>query len=911
MNRFKIFIIFLLILGLNYNTAYSQGATDANNSILAAVFQESGNNVINIYSVKNNTFIKQLKFDLKNTGKIDSLIMNPAGNLLAVRQTNNYFIFNIAAAKQIARLYVTEEVALANEGDFFIALKTNIITKYDANTGAELIKYEMPINPIVTKLKINANDDFLAAISKDKVVIWDTKKIPIVQQYNGFDITFSGNGKNATIIRADEELIKTAVYKLPAWEITKTTASDKLLEPYPVGGLGKLKLVPLNSTISKNGQFVALYTEKSDEVVVYLFNTYTGKFVFQFNNYANTANKFRPQIWTADSTLVAYGENLMAGEYNTSFAKATPLALKLDATPTETDLTYEQQLNNRLLSPNMKYVAMQTTREGKPYLHIRASEVQASKITFAETEFVAFSKDSKYMFVKKDNNLNIILLTDVNKSMTSNIAVPLNPINKVSETVTKEETILKDVFPPDDNKYYSVEKIEKLTALTDTELKLLFRSIVVNNEKVEIQVNLVDEKGNLYTGASAAELKKIWCNIILQYPDGVVSQINDFVIEETIDDKKPTAIALVLDHSGSMGDTRINTLQYGASNLISAKNTNDGFLLIKYDDKLKLEVPYSLLATVFSSALSGTGSKGYGGATALIDASYMGVRKISKIDKIENKIVILFTDGYENASMFTKTELMQAAIDNKIEINIVGFGENVNEDFLKSIAYTTGGSFYHIYQTDELKKIFVDIEYKRRNYYSIKFQSKQKGEHITLMQLCHNGLQDSLIVPFNNNIKNLPLDKIELIPEIKAKTFKIAEFKKLIIPPEKILKPVVTKEITKEFDKIEFPDILFQTSSADIISSEEKGISQIVDFLVKYPKLTLEISGHTDNVGDANANLLLSKQRAEQAKNLIVAKGIAEKRIITKGYGQTMPKTTNDTDEGRKQNRRIEFKILE
>ena len=60
--------------------------------------------------------------------------------------------------------------------------------------------------------------------------------------------------------------------------------------------------------------------------------------------------------------------------------------------------------------------------------------------------------------------------------------------------------------------------------------------------------------------------------MIIQSPKGTVTQLNNFEVEETIDDKLPTAVALVLDHSGSMGTERINALQYGASKLIKTKN---------------------------------------------------------------------------------------------------------------------------------------------------------------------------------------------------------------------------------------------------------------------------------------------------------------------------------------------------
>jgi outer membrane protein OmpA-like peptidoglycan-associated protein len=72
----------------------------------------------------------------------------------------------------------------------------------------------------------------------------------------------------------------------------------------------------------------------------------------------------------------------------------------------------------------------------------------------------------------------------------------------------------------------------------------------------------------------------------------------------------------------------------------------------------------------------------------------------------------------------------------------------------------------------------------------------------------------------------------------------------------------------------------------------------------------LEIAGHTDAVGDADVNLKLSQRRAEAVQRYLVRSGVAEHRVEARGYGETQPIADNSTAEGRKQNRRIEFRVL-
>ncbi len=76
------------------------------------------------------------------------------------------------------------------------------------------------------------------------------------------------------------------------------------------------------------------------------------------------------------------------------------------------------------------------------------------------------------------------------------------------------------------------------------------------------------------------------------------------------------------------------------------------------------------------------------------------------------------------------------------------------------------------------------------------------------------------------------------------------------------------------------------------------------------PKVEIELNGHTDNRGDAKKNIILSQQRVERIKSYLVSKGISSKRIKGKGFGGTRPIATNDSEEARKLNRRVEFVIL-
>ncbi len=103
--------------------------------------------------------------------------------------------------------------------------------------------------------------------------------------------------------------------------------------------------------------------------------------------------------------------------------------------------------------------------------------------------------------------------------------------------------------------------------------------------------------------------------------------------------------------------------------------------------------------------------------------------------------------------------------------------------------------------------------------------------------------------------------------------------------------------------------ILFETGKSTLKKESDEQINNIVEIMKAYPAMQLKVGGYTDNTGDAKANLKLSEERATTVMNAIVKKGIDAARLKAEGYGQEHPVATNDTEEGRQQNRRIDVRI--
>lgn len=127
---------------------------------------------------------------------------------------------------------------------------------------------------------------------------------------------------------------------------------------------------------------------------------------------------------------------------------------------------------------------------------------------------------------------------------------------------------------------------------------------------------------------------------------------------------------------------------------------------------------------------------------------------------------------------------------------------------------------------------------------------------------------------------------------------------KQIIKQEKV---VVTQQDRKIVDEA-ISDLEFDLGKATIRQSSYASLNKVAELLIN-KHFSLKLAGHTDNTGSDALNMRLSKERAEAVKSYLVARGANATRIEAVGYGSTQPIATNDTPEGRQQNRRVEFTL--
>ncbi|WP_339799846.1 OmpA family protein [uncultured Marinobacter sp.] len=128
------------------------------------------------------------------------------------------------------------------------------------------------------------------------------------------------------------------------------------------------------------------------------------------------------------------------------------------------------------------------------------------------------------------------------------------------------------------------------------------------------------------------------------------------------------------------------------------------------------------------------------------------------------------------------------------------------------------------------------------------------------------------------------------------------------------------RELQRQIDELEaeatdrglvltLGDVLFATGSASIQGGSNQNLEKLVNFLNQYPERQVLIEGHTDNVGSAELNRNLSRQRAESVRRYLESRGVDGRRLSVTGYGFERPVASNDSATGRQQNRRVEVII--
>ncbi|MCU0427669.1 MAG: OmpA family protein [Candidatus Kapabacteria bacterium] len=409
----------------------------------------------------------------------------------------------------------------------------------------------------------------------------------------------------------------------------------------------------------------------------------------------------------------------------------------------------------------------------------------------------------------------------------------------------------------------------------------------INDERypreVELNVTVTDTTGRFISGLAPPNFqgkgnyREYWRALTDSCPQmtsQAETRVRSFEVEEVSEGSLDThAVAFVLDHSPSMGNTRALRLQEAVARTMGIVKKQDYITAIKFTSKIKVEVPLTNDTNAYRNGFLIDGLEGYGGGTAIYDGVLAAVNELKKAPKGASKVIILFTDGEDNGSKSRISAAYKAAKENNVRIFSISYGVT-DERPLQNLSQYTGGVMYRLYSVKEFPLAFADLYKALKNYYRVRYRPPECASvHDVRLRL--------------------------VVPEFVSVSTGTAEYDRSVFTP------------LDTVGSVQLVNIEFETGKATIRQESLPLLRDIAAYIKRTPKTMMEIRGHTDNRGGTEANQKLSEARATAVLTALLGMGVPKSQIRAVGFGEAQPLAGNDTEENRRRNRRTEFAIVE
>ena len=347
--------------------------------------------------------------------------------------------------------------------------------------------------------------------------------------------------------------------------------------------------------------------------------------------------------------------------------------------------------------------------------------------------------------------------------------------------------------------------------------------------------------------------------------------IDSFRVREYGDaDSIPYAIMLSVDFSGSMTGV-MDAIAMGTELFVNMKQPQDRIGISTFAKDYTLKVPMWKDKEIIVNKFKSTFLEGQGYYSGLYDAIMKSMEAFTtEIPDTVPKVIVIFSDGEDNYSKTRLKMILDTAKTKGVNIFTVGFGYP-NDEIMRQIAQYTGGKYYRAKTKEELVAIFLDIYRSLRNFYKISYKAPEYyGIHKVKVGLDFSS--DTVLC--DGEYDTAPL----------GPGFDVS-------------------------DGFKYP-IQFDFNSSVVRDESMIRIDELAELMERYPKLRLEIQGHTDNIGGEEFNQKLSDARAKSVMQEMIKRGIEEKRLRARGFGMSQPVAPNDSERNRAINRRTQFVVL-
>ncbi|WP_462319597.1 OmpA family protein [Marinilabilia sp.] len=420
-----------------------------------------------------------------------------------------------------------------------------------------------------------------------------------------------------------------------------------------------------------------------------------------------------------------------------------------------------------------------------------------------------------------------------------------------------------------------------------------------------LKVIAVDDRGNFISGLANRELKeqKTLFHSILEKYEHKTHPVSDFTVKEHgISEKeyRPQSIMMVTDYSGSMLGA-IQELEPLIRQQIKNKHPLDTIRFLKFDETITAISPASTEVDSLLKYFDETGMETLSGSTALYAATDSAMNGLTANNP--NQRIILFTDGYENASYIYNNRLNTSAVDiirraNKMDlpVYVVSLGGFVNEYVMRYLADYTNAHYYQVNDVKSVSEAIREIFKSNLHYYTISYKTKNKYQR-----------EKTITLTYDNNVTGLNYSSKKA-----AKKPNLLKIQRNDIPP---LPQTIQTFLNKQnLTPLTGPQnvVNFRFDKHRVREEYTHDIQQYLEVLKDSPDTKAIIMGHTDMKGHPDYCMQLSKKRATAVARKFMAAGISPDRLFTMGFGKSHPLWLNDSAPARAaENRRVEILFVE
>ena len=375
-----------------------------------------------------------------------------------------------------------------------------------------------------------------------------------------------------------------------------------------------------------------------------------------------------------------------------------------------------------------------------------------------------------------------------------------------------------------------------------------------HKEMTEIELVLVDNEGRSIGGyappylPSQAEARPLWKDFVTANMAMNVTADQMSISELRQAEEQAFAIGFALDHSHSMTIPRAIRMQRAIQSALKTFDPKDYVTISKFTGSVETEVELTKNKGEFLSEFKVNGLQSRNNGTAIYDAALITIEQLAKAPDVNLRVMVLFSDGDDNASSATVEDVIAAAKEAGVRIHGVTYGVS-NDAPIEAIAQATGGELHRLNDVYDFDKVFLGIYQALRHSYTIHVKHDKNG--------LDNLVQGATMTAAGSSAGSVRTsDVMALMPSHHVEIANSPSDQALILSI----------------------DLTFADQNHDVNPADVPLLDSIATVLIQKNDLALEILNHPESVGGGHDAEFLQR-RATALRELLIRRGVPPSRV--------------------------------